>query len=330
MISTILPSTATNLPIALVKPDLRFLHKTKWKSAQLESIELVNHDSRIYRFSLDHLDQPLGLPTGQHVYARLRRKGDARGGLVEGDLVQRAYTPVSSHSAKGHLDLLVKVYHRTASFPNGGKMSLGFEELQVGDKVEFKGPLGSFEWLGKGLAKWRGVERRAKNIGMICGGSGQFFVVPSILTLLNPYVSFTPVRDEQYSHCRSRLELSGITPIIQVLRGIIHDVNDNETKLWLINSNRTEADILMRKELEELEACVGSVRFQQHFCLSDAPEDWAHSRGRINLEMMRKHLPPVGEDSLILVCGPGPMIDGVVKPSLVEMGWDIESTLVEF
>ena len=53
-------------------------------------------------------------------------------------------------------------------------MTLGFEELHVGDCIEFKGPLGSFEWLGSGTARWRGVERKAKNIGMICAGSGEF------------------------------------------------------------------------------------------------------------------------------------------------------------
>lgn len=52
-------------------------------------------------------------------------------------------------------------------------MTLGFEELSVGDCIGFKGPLGSFEWLGSGIAKYRGVERKAKNIGMICAGSGE-------------------------------------------------------------------------------------------------------------------------------------------------------------
>lgn len=68
-----------------------------------------------------------------------------------------------------------QVYHRTAQFPDGGKMTMGFDALKTGDKVEFKGPLGSFEWLGSGMARWKGVERKASQIGMICGGSGKFF-----------------------------------------------------------------------------------------------------------------------------------------------------------
>lgn len=115
-----------------------------------------------------------------------------------------------------------------------------------------------------------------------------------------------------------------------MLRGIIHDVEDNETKLWLINSNKTEDDILLRAELQALSNHVGPDRFQHHYCLSKAPEDWQHSTGRINLEMMRNHLPPPSEDSLVLFCGPDAMVDGVVKPGLVTLGWDLEKSLVVF
>ncbi|GAA5958088.1 hypothetical protein JCM21900_003582 [Sporobolomyces salmonicolor] len=282
-------------------PDPIFLSKTKWKSAKLVEISYVNHDSRLYRFALEHPEQPLGLPTGQHVYARLRRKispedAEHRGEdkvPVEGELVQRAYTPVSMSNAKGFLDLLIKVYFRTPAFPEGGKMTLGFEELQVGDVVEFKGPLGSFEWLGKGTARWRGVERKAKHIGMICGGSG-------------------------------------ITPIIQVLRGVIYDKEDTSTKLYVLNANKTQADILLRAELEALATLAGPERFRQHLVLSKGPEDWPHSKGRINKQMLAEHLPPPGQDSLVLICGPDPMINEIVKPGLTELGWDVPNQLVVF
>jgi nitrate reductase (NAD(P)H) len=59
-------------------------------------------------------------------------------------------------------------------------MSVGFHQLVVDDTVELKGPLGSFIWHGKGMALWRGMERRVRNIGLICAGSGELIVAPRI------------------------------------------------------------------------------------------------------------------------------------------------------
>jgi nitrate reductase (NAD(P)H) len=116
-IGTLVPSEApVEVATTPTAPDAVFLHKTKWKRAKLVEIDYINHDSRNYRFALEYPEQELGLPTGQHVYARLRRKvcpGDDEdnGGAkqAEGEMVQRAYTPVSSQYAKGFLDMLIKV-----------------------------------------------------------------------------------------------------------------------------------------------------------------------------------------------------------------------------
>lgn len=54
-------------------------------------------------------------------------------------------------------------------------MTMGFHQLQIGDEVELKGPLGSFVWQGNRTAVYRGVPRKYKEIGMICGGSGEAF-----------------------------------------------------------------------------------------------------------------------------------------------------------
>jgi len=83
-----------------------FLHARRWKPTTLIKVQDVSRDSKIFRFVLDRPDQSLGLPTGQHVYVRLRRK--AGPDVAEGEVVQRAYTPLSRPECKGFIDILVK------------------------------------------------------------------------------------------------------------------------------------------------------------------------------------------------------------------------------
>jgi nitrate reductase (NAD(P)H) len=84
---------------------------------------------------------------------------------------------------------------------------------------------------------------------------------------------------------------------------VIEDDEDEETTLWLLDSNRTEQDILYRDELLSFAERKG--RMKAHFTLSKSPrEGWTFSTGRINDEMMKAHLPPPNmSDTLILICG---------------------------
>jgi nitrate reductase (NAD(P)H) len=84
-----------------------FLNKRKWGAVTLTSVIPASHDSFIFKFALPSPDLELGLPVGQHVFVRLRRKTSTKGS-TEGELAQRAYTPVSPQNAKGHIELLVK------------------------------------------------------------------------------------------------------------------------------------------------------------------------------------------------------------------------------
>lgn len=266
-------------------PDAVFLEPKTWKPVTLTDIEQINHDSYLYRFSLGSDQQPLGLPTGYHVYVRLKRKDT-------GVLVQRAYTPVSRHDAVGCIEFLVKIYHPSPQFPAGGKMTMGFHQLSLGDNVELKGPIGEFMYQGKGSVSVHGVPRKVTELGLICGGSG-------------------------------------ITPILQVLRAVLQDPSD-ETRLWLLNANRTEADILCKAELDKLHALHDAGRLHLHYTLTSAPGDWKHSTGRLTDTMLVTHLPQPSPDALILVCGPNAMIDEAIKPGLERCGWDIDMSLVVF
>jgi len=274
-----------------------FLHQKKWKKVTLSRIEDVSKDAKIFRFQLTNAEQELGLPFGQHVYVRLRKKVPHKESIeiVEGELVQRAYTPLSKRNAKGFIDLLIKyafsfnlrlvwdlltsrmtrIYFPTAEFPQGGRMTVGFSELVVGDGVELKGPIGHFIWKGNGIASMHGEERRIAEIGLICGGSG-------------------------------------ITPILQVLRAILTDPTGHHTKAWVLDVNRFLDDILCREELDQL-ALEHDSHFKLHYSLTGKPfpEDWPYSTGRITDDMLVSHLPSPRHDALVCICGPPPMEESV-------------------
>jgi nitrate reductase (NAD(P)H) len=128
-----------------------FLSPRHWKRSSLASKKSVSWDTRIFRFKLESDSQTLGLPTGQHMMIRLRDP-------VTREMIIRSYTPISETSEPGFVDVLVKIYFDTPG-RKGGKMSQAIDQLPVGHPIEFKGPIGKFEYKGAGLCTVNGVER---------------------------------------------------------------------------------------------------------------------------------------------------------------------------
>ena len=114
-----------------------------------------------------------------------------------------------------------------------------------------------------------------------------------------------------------------------MLRGIVHDPDDSTTTVHVLNANKTEADILMRAELDELEQLAGSARYTQHLVLSQGPANWPSSRGRVGREHLERYLPPAAQDALVLMCAP-PAMQDMVSAHLAEMGWDLSTQVVVF
>ncbi|XP_072171809.1 NADH-cytochrome b5 reductase 3-like [Diadema setosum] len=251
---------------------------------QLVEREEISHDTRRFRFALPTKDHILGLPTGQHIYLTTR---------VDGKLVVRPYTPVSSDDDKGYVDLVIKVYFKNVhpKFPEGGKMSQYLEALPIMDAIDFRGPSGLLVYDGRGTFSIRPdkksapEKKTAKNIGMIAGGTG-------------------------------------ITPMLQLIRHVFKDSED-ESNLWLLFANQTEQDILLRKELEEVKEDQPD-RFHLWYTLDRPQEGWEYSSGFVNEEMLKAHMPPPGDDTLILMCGPPPMIDYACMPNLEKLGYTKE------
>jgi cytochrome-b5 reductase len=165
---------------------------------------------RRFRFALQHENQLLGLPIGQHIMLSTTEKDEPDD--------RRPYTPTSSDDNRGFVDFVIKVYRPfEPNFPNGGMMSQHLDNMKIGDKIWMAGPVGDVEYLGSGRVKLSPKRKtpvffEANKIGMVAGGTG-------------------------------------ITPMLQVIRAILKNPRDR-TKIWLIFANKTEDDVLLRDELE--------------------------------------------------------------------------------
>uniref|UniRef100_A0A090X8Y1 Putative nadh-cytochrome b5 reductase n=1 Tax=Ixodes ricinus TaxID=34613 RepID=A0A090X8Y1_IXORI len=143
---------------------------TKYTVPLIEKEE-ISHDTRRFRFGLPSPEHVLGLPTGQHIYLVA---------TVNGQLVPRPYTPVTSDQHHGYFDLVVKVYFKNVhpKFPEGGKMSQHLDAMQIGDTIQVRGPSGLIRYQGRGTfaikpdKKSAPAPYRATEIAMIAGGTG--------------------------------------------------------------------------------------------------------------------------------------------------------------
>lgn len=262
-----------------------------------EKIEL-SHDSRLFRFSLPSSDMKLGLPVGKHIKiwcpnpdpvkeGEWNRRPDKEAGKA---VVERKYTPSSSDDEVGYFDLVIKVYKGgiIERFPDGGKMSQYLESLSLNDKIKVAGPYGLIEYKGKGVFNIKRKDRKVKFVGMMAGGTG-------------------------------------ITPMLQIVTAILKDESDT-TKVSLLYANQTEDDILVRDLLEK-QAEQHKDRFKIWYTLDRPKSDWKYSQGFIDEEMIRSHLPPPSDDTVILMCGPPPMVKFACKANLDKLGYSKDSQI---
>eukprot|EP00760_Papus_ankaliazontas_P030394 PhM_4_TR4803/c0_g1_i1/m.46038/K00326/E1.6.2.2; cytochrome-b5 reductase len=135
------PSAATN------KPAPEALSPSEFRPFKLVDVELHSPDTRRFRFSFPDPDMVSGVKTASCIVLKYTDE--------DGKDVIRPYTPVTTSTTEGYMDLIVKRY------PNS-KMGSHLFGMKRGQTVDMKGP---FEKLAYTPNKY-------KHIGMIAGGTG--------------------------------------------------------------------------------------------------------------------------------------------------------------
>jgi len=219
------------------------------------------------------------LPCGSHVKLSA---------TIDGQKVERSYTPTRFDG--NQCELLFRVYPE-------GKMTRHLYNLKVGDEVQIRGPTGIHRYGLDGPGTFRELRKRMKatRVGLVAGGTG-------------------------------------ITPMLQIANAVLQDPDDN-TPLELIAFNSTPDDVMLYNRLNtiaqesdgqlKLNWVVSTERKQQPASLEEAPYPWpvmtdTHFFGRVSPEILKLHLPPPAEDTIICLCGP-PAFNKAAKSALAEL-----------
>lgn len=174
-------------------------------------------------------------------------------------------------------------------------MSQYLENMNLGDSLKIRGPSGNLVYMSNGnflikLSKNAApVSYNYRKLGMIAGGTG-------------------------------------IAPMLQIIREVLKNPTD-KTQMWLLFANQKENDILLREELDEA-AKADHEQLSVWYTIETAEADWKYSVGFVNSEMIENHLPPPGDDTLILMCGPPAMINLACIPNLDKLGYSQSSRFV--
>lgn len=156
-------------------------------------------------------------------------------------------------------------------------MTQYLEKMPIGEYIKMEGPKGKLKYVGRGNFYISKQYHVKKKIGMVAGGSG-------------------------------------ITPMFQIIQSVVK--NKDKVEMTLLFGNRSEKDILIREELEQLREDYPD-NFKLYYIIdkADHPESWKGEIGYVTKEMLENYMPKAGDDTIILTCGPA-ILNNLVKEYL--------------
>jgi len=279
-------------PDAKVPSDQALL-KHRWTRAILRKRDWISEDTAAYTFELPEKKKFLGLGTCQHVEL---------GFHLQDRMLIRQYTPTRPilprnsgikvngdqdakdfHDGSGTFQLTVKTYFPDDDQP-GGAFSNILTVLPIGEEIEMRGPTGEVIYNGNGNFSINGKDMTFKRVSMVLGGTG-------------------------------------LTPGYSLLSRVVLDSRD-QTEIRIVDANKSEADILLKDELERF-VKLSKGKLKVTHVLSHADDDWKGLKGHVNEDIIKENLfPPKRDENLVLLCGPPPMIQKAAIPAFEDWGYE--------
>lgn len=274
-------------------PKDQALLKHRWVQATLTERDWISKDTAVYTFQLPDQKRYLGLGTCQHIEL---------GFHLRDRMLIRQYTPTrpvlprdsgievtagedakNLHDGSGTFQLTVKTYFPDDNQP-GGAFSNILLAIPIGEDVEMRGPTGDVIYYGHGRFSIDGQDKSFKRVSLVLGGTG-------------------------------------LTPGFSLIARAVLDPKD-ELEIRVIDANKSESDILMRDDLDQLTR-LSKGRLQVSHVLSHPSDSWDGLQGYVNKDIVEGCMfPPRGDENLVLMCGPPAMIQKAAIPAFSDWGYE--------
>jgi cytochrome-b5 reductase len=102
---------------------------------------------------------------------------------------------------------------------------------------------------------------------------------------------------------------SGITPMLQVVQEILKNPED-KTQISLIFANQTPNDIILKDRIDAW-ASKHPDRFKVFYTVDKGTADWKGGVGFVTDKVISERIAPPSDTSLVMVCGPPPMMNHI-------------------
>ena len=149
--------------------------------------------------------------------------------------------------------------------------------IPIGEEIEIRGPTGEIVYSGFGKFTIEDKEHTFDRVSLVLGGSG-------------------------------------LTPGYSLIARIMLSEGDN-TRLSILDANKSEGDILLRDSLDHFEE-MNQDQIKVTHILSHPSEDWKGLKGHVNADIIKSHLFEPGEKAAVFLCGPPAMIQKAAVPAL--------------
>ena len=275
------------------------LQKKSWTRVKLIDHKGISEDTFLYKFKIPGEKSTICLGTCQHVQFGIHLKDK---------MLIRSYTPTSPILAKtpqNTIELKIKTYFPNTDQPGGALSNLHYT-LPIGKDVEVCGPTSEIEYLDNGKFDIEGKTMTFNRINLILGGSG---VTPGYQLIAN-------ILEKDIGKDKDGKEIK----------------IDDKTQLRIIDANKTEDDILMREQLDDLQKKHKDQLKITHV-LSHPKDDkkWQVLKGHVNADIIKKNcFEPQEGGTAVFLCGPPAMIQKAALPALTDWGFEEEKNCFGF